>query len=350
MLTYYDDALPRFAEIVTKELGSEAVLRNLFLRDATGRITLVVIDELPQESISQLRTAAATLSPYVQDAEEAVGSPEQLFDLSLNDSQAGRFEYLDHPDFSGYVRVLERRIVGRDWLSPPRDAILGMPPVVVFFSHKGGVGRSTALAVAASDLASSNLNVLALDLDLEAPGIGSMLLDPEEEPEFGSLDFFVENGLQPLGSNFISKLTGVSSLTRGRGIIHVIPAAGQRSKRNPQNVLGKIARAYLDGLQPDSRVTFLDQTRSLLSAVASGDRYHAILVDVRAGLNESTAAAILGLGAEVLLFGLDSQQTFEGYKYLLSHLAAFRPPVWTENDWRFRLKMVQAKAPANAEA
>jgi CobQ/CobB/MinD/ParA nucleotide binding domain len=310
-------------------------------------------DRLSPESdrlLGRLRDSATSLFPYVQNAEEALANPEQLFDRSLNDPETGRFEYINHSAFSGYVRVLERRIVGRDWLSPPRDAIVGLPPVVVFFSHKGGVGRSTTLAVAASDLASRNLNVLALDLDLEAPGIGSMLLTPQAEPEFGALDYFVENGLQQINDDFVANLTGVSPLTQGRGIIHVVPATGQRSKKNPQNVLGKIARAYLDDSRADGKVTFLDQTRSLLSAVASADRYHAILVDVRAGLNESSAAAILGLGAEVLLFGLDAPQTFEGYKYLLSHLAAFRPPFGSESDWRFRLKMVQAKAPANAEA
>jgi hypothetical protein len=56
MPTYYDDALPRFAEMAVKELGSDAVLKNLFLRDATGRITFVVIERLSHEALAACRT------------------------------------------------------------------------------------------------------------------------------------------------------------------------------------------------------------------------------------------------------------------------------------------------------
>jgi hypothetical protein len=62
-------------------------------------------------------------------------------------------------------------------------------------------------------------------------------------------------------------------------------------------------------------------------------------------LNESTAAALLGLGALVLLFGVDTPQTFKGYRYVFAHLNRFAANEKT--DWRTRLQMVHAKAPAN---
>jgi len=45
------------------------------------------------------------------------------------------------------------------------------PFVVTFYSFKGGVGRSTALAFVANILATRGLKVVMIDFDLEAPGL-----------------------------------------------------------------------------------------------------------------------------------------------------------------------------------
>ena len=95
--------------------------------------------------------------------------------------------------------------------------------------------------------------------------------------------------------------------------------------------------------------TILDQVRALIDRFADPARYDAILVDARAGLHETTASAILGLGAEVLLFGLDEPQTFQGYAMMLAHLARFVPPGDPAPEWVGRLTMVQGKAPVDAE-
>jgi hypothetical protein len=53
------------------------------------------------------------------------------------------------------------------------------------------------------------------------------------------------------------------------------------------------------------------------------------------------------LGADVLLFGVDTPQTFSGYRYLLSHLRLVSP---TDEGWRLRLKMIHAKASTSEAA
>lgn len=56
--------------------------------------------------------------------------------------------------------------------TPSQDAPLH--EVITFYSYKGGTGRTMALANAACLLASSkagSLRVLAIDWDLEAPGL-----------------------------------------------------------------------------------------------------------------------------------------------------------------------------------
>lgn len=56
---------------------------------------------------------------------------------------------------------------------------LPSPVVSTFYSLRGGVGRSTALAHAARIIAGQGLTVLCVDMDLEAPGLAS-LFDVEE--------------------------------------------------------------------------------------------------------------------------------------------------------------------------
>lgn len=340
----YDDALPRFAAIVSQVLGEEALLDHFFLRDASGRLTFVHQAEITDQQKVSILEAAKTLRPYTEDDDLVVCSPSDLLDPIFQEPQVAQFEYVRHPIFEGFVRVAERRIVGQDWLVAPRDALEAVPPIVVFGSHKGGVGRSTALSVSANALAQNGYNVLVLDFDLEAPGIGGTLLPSQSYPKFGTLDYFVESVLAEVEDDFLDQMVGVSPLTQGRGSVHVCPAVGSVGEASPQNVLGKIARAYLESTFEQSPKGFLDRTRTLVRRLSEKTRYDAILVDSRAGLNEATAAAFLGLGADVLLFGVNTPQTFHGYRYLLAYLERFKPAESSENDWRYRLRMVHAKA------
>ena len=50
--------------------------------------------------------------------------------------------------------------------------------VLTFYSYKGGVGRSMALANVAALLSLLNFKVLCVDWDVEAPGLHLYFLDP----------------------------------------------------------------------------------------------------------------------------------------------------------------------------
>jgi hypothetical protein len=68
--------------------------------------------------------------------------------------------------------------------------------IITFYSYKGGTGRSMVLANLAWLLASSGQRVLAIDWDLEAPGLHRylrpFLADPELAETPGLIDFFVD--------------------------------------------------------------------------------------------------------------------------------------------------------------
>jgi Mrp family chromosome partitioning ATPase len=350
MKTYvrFDDALPRFARSVGAAWGVNAVQSNIFLRDASGHLTFVVLDEgYSSDARRRLsKTVEEELQAYVDGPTFAIATPDELFDESLRAHPDVLTISLANDIFTGNVKLIDRRMVGGDWLrTPTPDA--GRPVRFVFASLKGGVGRSTALCVVAAELAKTGKRVLAIDMDLEAPGLGTFLLSEETLPEFGLLDFLVESEIgQTMEGDFFADMVSASWLSGGLGRVDVIPAIGRRSISNPENVLAKIARAYLaDGVGQGSS-TFQDRMAALVSMFSDPARYDLILIDARAGLHETTAAALLGLGADVLLFGLDQSQTFDGYKLLFSHLSTL--PSASISGWRDRLTVVQGKAPVDS--
>ena len=64
-----------------------------------------------------------------------------------------------------------------------RSASKKLGKIVTFYSYKGGTGRSMALANVAWLLAANGYEVLAIDWDLEAPGLHRYLLPFLQDPE-----------------------------------------------------------------------------------------------------------------------------------------------------------------------
>jgi hypothetical protein len=335
----FDQSLPNLVRVVVEHLGEVALQGGVALRDTTGRLAFFAGTPLSEEVVEDLSLKLrAALGPYARSDRIVAGSTDFGVAEILRDPLTQTVKADNR-----LVRVIDRRLVGADWLRTPAPAA-PPPPRFVFASLKGGVGRSTALCVAAADFASRGLRVLAVDLDMEAPGLGSMLLDEKTVPEFGLIDALVESGLSPLDDRFLADVVAPSALADRRGRIDVLPAFGRQSMDNPGNVLAKIARAYAEHVGENGTVTtILDQVKSLVDRLANAQRYDAIFVDARAGLHETTAAAVLGLGAEVFLFGLDEPQTFQGYAALLAHLARFVPPAGPPPEWLTRLTMVQGR-------
>jgi hypothetical protein len=343
MIVRFDDSLPIIARIVCDELGAKALASGVVLRDATGRLAFFSDAELSTEASEQLsRRLRHELQAYARSDRIVACRGEFGVSDILSDPTILKVTANDCD-----LRLVDRRLVGADWLRAP--ACAAKPPQrYVFASLKGGVGRSTALSVAAAHFASHGRRVLAIDLDMEAPGLGAMLLDPAGLPEFGVIDALVENGLSPLDDTFLADLVSPSSLTN-RGKIDVMPAFGARSIRNPKEILAKIARAYTENVRSDGTVaSILDQVSELVDRFADPTRYDAIMIDARAGLHETTAASVLGLGAEVFLFGLNEPQTFQGYAAMLSHLSRFLNASSPLPEWVERITMVQGRAPDSA--
>lgn len=341
-MTQFDDSLPILIESVLENLGFEGLEDGVFLRDPLGRVAYIPTKDLDTTATDNLQSAVLRLGPYALPQIGAVVPRSELADE--------RFFYRTRPFVtvaSGIlvtVRLADQRIIGQDWNALPHSGWRAPGPArFVFWSLKGGVGRTTAISVAATHLARLGKRVLVVDLDLEAPGLGSVLLRADEIPEIGTVDWFVENGIGSIDTALIERLVSPSSVATGSGILHVAPAVGRSTIDHPENLIAKLGRAYLEDVDQSGMTTsFLEQVQLLLSTLENAHGYDVIICDARAGLNEATASALLGLGADVLMLGENTPQTFAGFRFLLAHLRGL--PFAADDDWRLRLKMVYAKA------
>lgn len=343
---------PRFHESLTalakvaREFDVPLDRATVIVRDGAGRLILAR-EKIPR--IGSLEKALrSALGGYAGSVVLVTGSVANrlLADPTIVEVELG----IDGGP-SQVVRYADRRIVGMDWLRSPEPPSEG-PKRLVFGSLKGGVGRSTALAVLAADLARAGKRVLAIDLDLEAPGVGFMLLPGAENPSqdrrplFGVVDYLLENGLGGIEDEALFDFIGVSPFVEGS--IDVIPAVGRATDERPETMIAKLSRALVEDRTPDRIVPVVDQVRLMVERFASRADYDVVLIDARAGMAEITAAPLLGLGAEILLFGTDQPQTFRGYAYILAHLVSVSDfsKLTPATDWRQRLSFVQAKAPS----
>jgi Mrp family chromosome partitioning ATPase len=334
----FDESLGRLVEAVKLELKPKVLEQSVALRDASGRLSLFVADDLDEARLTHLAELAGNaLGPYGRADRLVVGCKAPGAGRILRDSGARSAEV------GGVtVRYVDRRIVGADWLGAPAE-VQTSPPRFVFASLKGGVGRSTALSVVAAEQARKGRNVLVVDLDLEAPGIGSMLLTEDRRPRLGVLDYMVERNLAPFDRTDLDDLVGTSGLTEGAGLVDVAPVAGRQSLAMPENYLAKLSRAMVEELTTDaSPVSVAGKLRALLSALEERRRYDLVLVDSRAGLAEIAAGPLLALGASVLFFGTAQTQTLEGLRFLFAHLRSLVPG-GAKSPWE-NLRMVHAKA------
>ena len=341
----FDDALSVLARVAVEHLGETALDTHRFVRDIDGRLSLLLLEDTGADAVGAFR-AAAESALGVFAAPAVVESRHDLLDPSL----ATDFTVGEKVNTAGSaapnwrrVAVVDRRIVGQDWASELNDPVPDAPPILTFHGVKGGVGRSTALAVAACAQAAQGRNVLVVDLDLEAPGLSSLLLGRGDLPDFGVIDWLVATNLGEGEARLAPACIAESPLTAGRGAVDVLPALGSTGSGAPWGVVPKLGRALVD--HPISGDPFLQRIRRLVElACDTGPRhYDAVMVDARAGLAESSAAALIGLGAHNLCFGIDAEATYEGYRYLFSYLSGLAG-FSDKSHWCTRFHIVHAKA------
>lgn len=233
------------------------------------------------------------------------------------------------------VRVLERTVTEADWTRGPLHNEPPCPPRATLFGIKGGVGRSTALAFWARHLAKRGRRVLVVDLDLESPGVSTSLLPTGAGPDFGVLDWLVEDAIEQADEALVAGMVAESPLGEsGDGEVLVVPCARERD----EGYVAKLARAYVE-LPGKPFATRLARLVDDLERVHHPD---VVLLDSRAGLHDVAAVAVTRLDAMTFLFAAESRQTWAGYRLLLE---AWQRAPQRARAIRERLAVVAALVP-----
>ena len=303
-----------------------------FVRDLFGKVRVCASDRIEENSPArrQLESLASRLSERLGSH----GYPVDSSVLFMGDSMLETFRdtRADVEKFEG-VYWIERLMVGSEWWTVAESRRNRRAKRWTLFSIMGGLGRSTAAAVLARDLAQRGEKVLVVDLDLESPGVSSAALDADTPPAFGVADWFVED-LVDQGDYVIERMTGEPEWSRNlKGKVWVAPAHGA----DPGEYLAKLGRVYMDR----RKSPWTARLKEMLDKLEEKYSPTVVLLDSRAGFHDIAAAAVTGVDADVLLFATETEDCWRNYGILFRH--------WREKRLADavcdRLKVVSALTP-----
>jgi MinD-like ATPase involved in chromosome partitioning or flagellar assembly len=203
---------------------------------------------------------------------------------------------------------------------------------VVFYSYKGGVGRTTALIQTAFQLTRAGKRVALVDMDVEAPGLQALLPPTDTPLDEGLIDYLWEHQTVFFDSQHSPQihLTG-SHQGQRHGIIYSItdPATNKPLFVVPA---GKIAQRYIQRLSVLNTSQLFASSKSpwyqFEQALWEHIQPDIMLIDARTGLNEWGGLSLLRLADETFITLYPSTQNTEGVcliREILEKLGCKRP-------------------------
>lgn len=296
-----------------------------FVRDVYGKIVFWMgnHDTVPEEETQLLagylreRMGAYFSGRIYWKKPERRGEKERLKPIG-EEIEEKRREWKNEDGIQYYL--LERPIAKKAWIYgaereesvwPYEEAIQPSGvKVITFYSFKGGMGRTTALAGAALALAGEGKDVMMVDMDIEAPGLATLFV-PEERIGKGVLDYMIESTVDPgvqIG-DYVLDVTDPALLREDDGRVYLVPAG-----KVDQHYLQKLARIDYQ----DHRENALRESLSrLLTALRAHYQVDYILVDARASFHDMGGVAAVQLPHGVVLFGNDTRQSWDGMAQVL---------------------------------
>ena len=192
-----------------------------------------------------------------------------------------------------------------------------LPRTVTFYSFKGGVGRTTALTHVASILAMRGRKVVAVDLDLEAPGL-STAFNLKLQPKYGIVDYFYERSYLPEGVKPNILITDIFSevkISNATGRVFVVPA-------------GYLSLDYVSKVDDIHATTVIDGDKNLWSIfkqeIQEQLKPDIILIDSRTGINQWGALSLIQAADEAIIFLFPNEQNKQGIELLLESLQSLK--------------------------
>lgn len=223
---------------------------------------------------------------------------------------------------------------------------IGLPPIVTFYSYKGGMGRTTTLMGFALWLASKDKRVAIIDCDLEAPGylnffnLGNQhqFIDGNKNGfvEFMADYSFLKNGIEL--ERYCVTPTAPDSASSHKTIydnIFIVPGGNlndgfitEKSEEDDETEFeatnriraDRNRREYIEGL---SRLNLSNPTvlkrsyTALIKKLQDSYNIDIVLIDSRTGFNDIYGSTAFDLADNIVAFFGFSKQTIPGLRQLL---------------------------------
>jgi len=191
-------------------------------------------------------------------------------------------------------------------------------PIINFYSYKGGVGRSTTLAIFASYYAIKyEKKVVVIDCDLEAPGfINFYGIDYEETGKNGIVELIVNSQFTDKKPDLRQDYTiEVSKEFSGNGSIFIMPSGNLSTQLDLSDYLEALARIDLS-----STTTIRKQFKEVIEHINDEFKPDIILIDNRTGFND--VFGVLGFMFSSIIVGFfgNNRQTRPGLHFFLDTL------------------------------
>lgn len=222
--------------------------------------------------------------------------------------------------------VLERAVAKKAWIDchlqehaiwSYDQAVAGQKPkVVTFYSFKGGMGRTTAMAATALCLAKKGKNVLMIDTDVEAPGLASLFVD-ENNVRCGVVDYLLEYNLNHESidmEDYLIQITDPVLTSEIEGKMFLIPSGVIDS-----DYLQKLARIDFQDTVPGSLKNRICQLMNdAVARISQFCKIDYILLDARAGFHDMGGIVTTQIPHGVVVFGKDSKQSWQGMRLVIN--------------------------------
>jgi MinD-like ATPase involved in chromosome partitioning or flagellar assembly/tetratricopeptide (TPR) repeat protein len=209
---------------------------------------------------------------------------------------------------------------------------------ITFYSYKGGTGRTLLLANLARLAASAGLRVMALDFDLEAPGLAYKLLG-DGNPRVGGLVGWLRDALaggRPAALDDYAMDVATSTPFVAGGWLKLMPAGRAPSP----NYFQDLRRLGLDRELDEGRG--IDALLDLQEQIGSDLGTEFLLIDARTGITSTNAITTHVLADEVVVLALDTPEQLEGTR---SVLRALEPLTSLRTNEPLRLHVVLSRVP-----
>ena len=294
-----------------KKLKDVNIIEKFLIRLSINQqvSVIVVSNEVSNETSFMALIKQHTNITDIEFIEESVQKPSVSYEFLTDNEAMEEYdeEFTEDGIDYGLRRSLNNLFFNVQQANTEKNSNKEKFNLVTFYSYKGGVGRTTGLALAATYLARKGKKVFVIDCDFEAPGLINFFNVAQSDTNKNGLVEYLNDCLFEHNISTYDYIYEVEKTYSGSGNINLMPAGNILSNdiemENLQQYMEGLARIDLQS----SSLTHI--FRNLLQSIQKDYSPDVILVDSRTGFNNifGTLAKLSNL--VVVLAGDDIQNT-----------------------------------------